>query len=53
MGGRPGRVEDRIAGPDVGHVVQAQLGVLEQVRGLLIDLEGPVLVEGVDVEQVH
>jgi len=27
--------------------------VLEQVRGLLIDLEGPVFVEGVDVEQVH
>jgi len=53
VGGWLGRVEQRLAGPDVADVIQAQAWVLEQVTGLLIDLEGPVLVEVVDVEPVH
>ena len=42
------RVEDRVVGPDV---VQPQVGVLEQVCGLGVDLER-VFVEQVEVEAV-
>lgn len=45
VGGWLGRVEQRLAGPHVAEVIQAQTLVLEQVTGLLVDLEGPVLVE--------
>jgi hypothetical protein len=40
------RIDKRVAGPDV---VRTQVGVLEQVRGLRVDLEG-LLVEKVDIE---
>jgi len=50
MGGWFSRVEQRIAGPDVADVVKTQTWVFEQVAGLLVDLEGPVLVEVVDIE---
>ena len=48
-----GRVEERLACPDLADVVEAQAGVLEQVSGLVVDLEGPVLVERVEVEPIR
>jgi hypothetical protein len=53
VGGRLGRVEQRLTGPDVADVVGTLIWVLEEVNGLLIDLEGPVLGEVVDIEPVH
>ena len=53
VGGWFGRIEERITGPDVADVVKTQPWVFEQVAGLLVDLEGPVLVEVVDTEPGH
>ena len=46
--GWPCRVEQRSAGPDVADIVKTQTRMLEQVTGLLVELERPVLVEVVD-----
>jgi hypothetical protein len=43
------RVEQRAADPYVVDVVDAEVGVLEQVRGLGVDLERVFLVEQVQV----
>jgi len=40
VGGRFGRANQRVAGPDVADVVQAQTWMLEQVAGLLVDSKG-------------
>lgn len=53
MGRRLGRVEERIAGPDVKNVGKATMWVLEQVRGLRVDLERVVVIEQIDIEQLH
>jgi len=53
VGGWLGRVEQRLTAPDVAGVVKTQTWVLEEVTGLLVNLEGPVLVEVVDNEPVH
>lgn len=45
-------VEKRVVDPDVIHVLQPEVRVLEQVRGLRIDLEG-ILVEQIEVEAGH
>ena len=45
------RVEEGVVGPDVVDVVQSEMGVLEQVCGLGVDIEG-ILVEKVEVEAV-
>jgi hypothetical protein len=37
--GRPGRIEQRVTGPDIIDVVDPQVRVLEQMRGLGVDLE--------------
>lgn len=44
-------VEERVTGPDVQHIVDTQLRVLEQVRGLRIDLERIQFVEHIEVEE--
>ena len=48
-----GWVEERVAGPDIQHVVNAEVGVLEQVGGLPVDLERILIVKQVDVEPFH
>jgi hypothetical protein len=45
-------VEERVIDPDVIHVLQPEVRVLEQVRGLSVDLEG-ILVEQIEVEAGH
>lgn len=42
---RLGGVEERIVDPDVVDVVKAEVRVLEQVRGLGVDLERVLLIE--------
>jgi non-homologous end joining protein Ku len=49
---RLGRVEQRVAGPHVCDVIGAEVGVLEQVRGLAVDLERVVVIEQIEVEQL-
>lgn len=46
------RVEERIAGPDVGNVIDSEVGVLEEVGHLLINLERLLIVEQIEIEQV-
>src|SRR5579875_2349736 len=46
-----GRVEERVRAPHLVDVVHTEPGVLEQVRRLVVDLEGVLVVEDVDVEQ--
>jgi hypothetical protein len=43
--GRLRRIEQRFTAPDLRDVVQAEVGMFEQVTQLTVDLEGPVLVE--------
>jgi hypothetical protein len=45
-----GGVEERVGSPDVIDVVDAQGGVLEEVGGLIVDLEGCVVIEGIEIE---
>lgn len=45
------RLEERIIGPEVVDVVQPQVGMLEQVCGLRVDLER-VFVEKIEIEAV-
>lgn len=47
-----GGVEERVTGPDVENVLHAQMRVFEQVRGLAVDLERVLLVEGVEIEEL-
>jgi hypothetical protein len=44
-------VEERVGSPDVIDVVEAQGGVLEEVGGLVVDLEGCLVIEGIEIEQ--
>lgn len=53
VGGRLGRIEQRVAEPDLADVFNTEARVLEQVRDLLIDLKWPVVVEVIDVESSH
>ena len=48
--GRLGWVEQRIAGPHVVGIVDSQVRMLEQVRGLRIDLERIFLIQQVRIE---
>lgn len=48
-----GGIEQGIAGPDIADVVQTQVGMLEEVAGLPIDFERPVIIEPIDIEPVH
>ena len=45
-----GRIEERIVDLHVVDVVKAEVRVLEQVRGLSIDLERVLVIEQVQVE---
>lgn len=47
-----GRVEERITRPHIEDVVDAEVWVLEQVRGLPVDLERGVVVERIEIEQL-
>jgi len=49
---RFGRVEERVGAPHVVDVVDAEAGMLEQVGSLLVDLEGIVLIQQVEIEQI-
>lgn len=51
VGWRLGRIEQRVVGPDVEDVVHPQVRMLEQVRGLGVDLEG-LLAEKVRIKPV-
>jgi ABC-type phosphonate transport system ATPase subunit len=44
------RVEERVACPDVIDVLQAKARMLEQVRGLRVDLEGVLVVEDIRIK---
>ena len=50
---RLGRVEERVRAPHLLDVVHPKPGVLEQVRRLVVDLEGVLVVEDVDVQQLN
>ena len=52
MGRRLGRVEEGLAGPDVVDVIDAEAGMLEQVRGLSVNLERILVVEEVGIESL-
>jgi hypothetical protein len=45
MSGRLGRVEQRVTGPYIIDIVNSQMRMLEQVRGLLVDLKRVLLVQ--------
>ena len=47
---RLGRVEQRVAGPYIVDVIDAQIRVLEQMGGLGVDLEGVLVVEEVGIQ---
>jgi hypothetical protein len=47
---RDRRVEKRIAGQHVMDVIDAEVGVLEQVRGLCVDLEWVLILEEIELE---
>lgn len=53
MSWRLGGVKQRLACPDICDVLETQAGVLEQMAGLLVDLEGPAGIEVINVEPVH
>jgi len=53
MSRRLGGVEQRLTRPDVFDVADAQMWVLEQVADLVIDLEGPFIVEEIGIEPFH
>ena len=45
-------IKRRIRPPNVVHVVDTEMGMFEQVGGLIVDLEWVVPIEQVDVEQL-
>jgi len=47
------RVEQRIRLPHVADVVDAEIRMLEEVRGLLVDLEWVIVVELINIEPLH
>jgi hypothetical protein len=47
---RLGRIEQRVTGPYIPDVVDPKVRVLEQVRGLDIDLERILIIEEVGIE---
>jgi hypothetical protein len=47
---RLGRVKQRVAGPHVINVIDSKVRMLEQVRGLGVDLKRVLLIEQVQVE---
>jgi hypothetical protein len=47
---RLGRVEERLAGPHIIDVIDPQVRMLEQVRGLRVDLKRIFLVQQVQIE---
>ena len=50
MSWRLGGIEQRLTCPHVSDVAHAQMWVFEQVADLVIDLEGPFIVEEIGVE---
>ena len=46
---RLGRVEHRVTGPHIPDIVDPKVRVLEQVRGLSIDLERVLIIEEVGI----
>ena len=46
-------IEQWVAGPDVADVIQTQVGMFEEVTGLPVDFERPVIIEPIDVEPLH
>ena len=50
---RFGRIEERVRLPHFVDVVEAEHCVLEEVSDLVVDLEGIIVVEDVDVEEAH
>jgi hypothetical protein len=47
---RLGRVEQRVAGPHVINVIDSEVRMLEQVRGLGVDLKRVFLIQQVQIE---
>ena len=47
------RIEQRFAQPHLHDVLQPEVGVLEEMSRLSIDLEGRVVVQRIEVEPVH
>jgi hypothetical protein len=52
MGRRLSRVEERVRSPHFVYVLDAQRGVLEQIRRLVVDLEWIVLIEKVEIQRL-
>lgn len=50
VGWRLGRVEQRVAGPHVINVIDSEVRMLEQVRGLGVDLKRVFLIQQVWIE---
>lgn len=50
---RPGGEEERVTGPNPPNVIEAEVGVFEQVRCLRVDLERIVLVEEIEIKPFH
>lgn len=53
MCGWRGWVEQRVTGPHLGDIFKAQSWVFEQVSGLMVNLERPVVLKVIDVESLH
>ena len=53
VSGWPGGVEEWIVSPYVHQIVGAQIGMLEQVGGLVVDLEGCFIIQELDVEALR
>lgn len=45
--------EERVAGPDIAHVIDTQMWVFEQVRGLRVNLERARFVECVEIKKLR
>jgi hypothetical protein len=50
VGGRLGRIEQRIRAPNLIDILEAEMRVLEEVCGLVIDLERVVFTYQIEVE---
>ncbi len=51
-GGRHGWREERVRSPDVVDVCSPEPSVFEQVGGLAVDLEGVLVIESINIEQL-
>jgi hypothetical protein len=47
-----GWIEQRVRTPYLVNVIDAEVGMFEQMRGLVVDLERILVIEQIDVEQL-